>query len=340
MASPAAAAAAVASVEKVGGTVVIGAGVIGLAIARSLVQHPQNRGRDDVLLLERNDRMGAETSSRHSEVVHGGLYYPTNSLKAKFCVQGRRMLYDFCETHDVPYNKVGKLVVATITASAPDSQTIRTLHDQACRNGYHDTRILTPEDVACIEPSVKCNGGALWSPETGIVDSHNFMLSLLADAEQQSSSLSSCASGSLSLALCTPVKKARIVVNNDFTNNSSHQRPRVQLFAGGMWLQPDSVVNAAGLWADDVARLIHDNNHDENEQQQQQQQPQEQQRWKPPRQYYARGSYFQLNVKSPFSHLIYPVPDQRGGLGEFVVSCTYSFLIQNCLKNSCLGVYY
>ncbi|GAX26448.1 2-hydroxyglutarate dehydrogenase [Fistulifera solaris] len=251
-------------------TVVIGAGVIGLAVARSLAKS----GRE-VLILERNASIGQETSSRNSQVIHAGLYYPQRSFKAKFCVEGRRMLYQYCRERSVDVQQCGKLIVATSEASFRDK--LVPLYHQALRNGVTDVKLLTDTaHIADLEPHLSHVVAALWSPSTGIVDSHHFLYSLLADAEAHGATL----------ALQSAVEDSRI------TNG-------VELQVGGMWIACRNVVNAAGLWAHQVASLLHQNHP-----------------WQPPKQYYCKGNYFRLQGQiSPFSRLVYPLPDERGGLG-------------------------
>jgi L-2-hydroxyglutarate oxidase LhgO len=248
--------------------VVIGAGVVGLAVARALAISGK-----EVLLLDRASRIGSETSSRNSEVVHGGLYYRKDSLKAQFCVQGRQKLYEFCDSRSISYNKCGKLLVASDTEQARSN--LHALQESAVNNGVTDTRILSQEELKTMEPEVHAKS-ALWSPSTGIVDSHSFMLSLLADAEEHGTTL----------ALRSQVSEGKI------------EDGSVQLNVDGTWLSCGIVVNSAGLWAHQVASQIHAEHS-----------------WRPPRQYFAKGTYFQLQAPSPFSHLVYPLPDERGGLG-------------------------
>jgi L-2-hydroxyglutarate oxidase LhgO len=220
-------------------TVVIGAGVIGLAVARSLAKS----GRE-VLILERNASIGQETSSRNSQVIHAGLYYPQRSFKAKFCVEGRRMLYQYCRERSVDVQQCGKLIVATSEASFRDK--LVPLYHQALRNGVTDVKLLTDTaHIADLEPHLSHVVAALWSPSTGIVDSHHFLYSLLADAEAHGATL----------ALQSAVEDSRI------TNG-------VELQVGGMWIACRNVVNAAGLWAHQVASLLHQNHP-----------------WQPPKQY-------------------------------------------------------
>lgn len=251
---------------------VVGAGVIGLAVARALAQAGK-----EVLILERASRIGSETSSRNSEVIHAGLYYPSTSLKAKFCVEGKQLLYDYCKSRHIPYNRCGKLIVAT----QESQDELPRLKRQALENGVLDVELISTAEVEAREPQIKGCYGALWSPSTGVLDSHTLMVNLLADCEARDATL----------VLNTPVEGG--CINSDGT---------IQLTAGGMELTCDSVVNCAGLWADQVAREIHN--------------PGNATSWEPPRQYFAKGSYFRLTgVKPPFQHLVYPVPDAKGGLG-------------------------
>lgn len=151
--------------------IVIGAGVIGLAVAARLSE--ANR---EVIIVEKNSVIGAETSSRNSEVIHAGIYYEYDSEKARMCVQGRKLLYDFCNSYSVPYNKCGKIIVAT---SKKQLKTINQYVANAKNNGVNDLEWLHQEEINKLEPEVKCIGGIL-SPSTGIIDSHSYMLQLQA----------------------------------------------------------------------------------------------------------------------------------------------------------------
>jgi L-2-hydroxyglutarate oxidase LhgO len=281
MASPSPSAAV--SVEAV----VIGAGVIGLAVARALTTLA---GKTEVLILDRASQIGAETSSRNSEVVHAGLYYPHNSLKARFCVKGRHQLYDFCDKRSIPYNRCGKLVVAT---DREQMQVILpSLLKQALENGVDDVKLMNQEDIKVLEPSLSDSlRGALWSPSTGIVDSHGFMLGLLADAEQNGATL----------ALYTDVEDAKV----DLDENNKR---RINICTDGTWLSCQTLVNCAGLWADRFASYLHRRTEESSE-------VGDLSVWQPPKQFFAKGTYFRLQGQSAsFSHLIYPTPE-NGGLG-------------------------
>ena len=245
---------------------VIGAGVVGLAVGRALAQ----RGLETIV-LERADAIGTGTSSRNSEVIHAGLYHPAGSLKARLCVQGRRQLYAFCESHGVPHRRCGKLVVAT---SPEQHAVLERTRAKAAANGV-ELRWLDAAGAQVLEPALNCTA-ALHSPATGIVDSHALMLALQGDLE--------VAGGAL--ALCSPVLAVRCVGDGHVVQ------------VGGeapMELAADIVVNAAGLWAPGLATLTeglaaaH-----------------------VPRAHHAKGSYFALAGRAPFSRLIYPVPEQAG----------------------------
>jgi L-2-hydroxyglutarate oxidase LhgO len=252
--------------------VVIGAGVVGLAVARALAL----AGRD-VIVLERAGEIGSETSSRNSEVIHAGIYYPTGSLKARTCVAGKQALYAYCAEHGVEHRRCGKLIVATDEAQVP---TLEQLKEKAAANGVPDLEWRTPAQVSELEPAVRC-AAALWSPSSGIVDSHGLMLAYLGDAE---------AAGAM-VAFHAPLEAAEVTPEG------------IALEVGGeapMSLLADTVVNAAGLYAVPVARQI---------------------AGLPeatiPPAYYAKGNYYTLAGRSPFSHLIYPVPE-AAGLGVHV----------------------
>ena len=155
--------------------VVIGAGVVGLACAKWLAE----AGREGIV-LEASDMIGSETSSRNSEVVHAGIYYPTGSFKAKACVEGKHFLYDYCAERGIPHKRLGKLIVASAESELPRLDALKA---QADANGVPDLEYLSPESVRQLEPEVFCVG-ALLSPSTGIIDSHSLMLAYQGDAEE------------------------------------------------------------------------------------------------------------------------------------------------------------
>src|SRR4051812_16049534 len=247
--------------------VVVGAGVVGLAIARHLAQ-----AGIEVVVLEAAEAVGTVTSSRNSEVIHAGIYYPANSLMARMCVAGKRALYDYCRDHGIPHRNCGKLIVATTQAETAKLQSIKA-HAEA--NGVRDMEVLGGEAALELEPALNCDA-ALLSPSTGIVDSHAFMLALRGEAE---------AAGA-AFAFHAPLLRARAVANG------------FELEVGGdapMTLACGLLVNSAGLGAPAVARNIDGMPLD----------------LIPPA-YLAKGNYFSCSARAPFSHLIYPVPEPGG----------------------------
>ena len=207
-------------------TVVIGAGVVGLAVARALAQS----GRE-VIVLEAADAIGTGTSSRNSEVIHAGIYYPAGSLKARLCVQGKALLYAYCEAKNVDFRRCGKLIVATSVAQVAQLEQIK---NKAEANGVMDMQMLSRAQAQALEPALECQA-ALLSPSTGIVDSHGLMLALQGDMEQ--------AGGAL--ALMSPIAAAQVRADGILVRT-----------ADGTELLAQEVVNAAGLWAPKVAAAI------------------------------------------------------------------------------------
>lgn len=204
--------------------VVIGAGVVGLAVARALAL----TGRE-VMVLEAADAIGTQTSSRNSEVIHAGIYYPQGSLKARLCVQGKQMLYDYCAERGIGHRRCGKFIVATSAQQVPDLQAIIA---KAAANGVHDLVLLTREQARALEPALECVA-AVHSPSTGIVDSHGLMLALQGDLEN---------AGGM-VAFNSPLARARITPQG------------IELDAvDGTQLLARSVVNAAGLYAPTLAQ--------------------------------------------------------------------------------------
>jgi len=251
---------------------VIGAGVVGLAVARSaaLAGH-------DVTVAEKTGGIANGVSSRNSEVIHAGLYYPTDTLRARLCVRGRRMLYEYCASHGVGHRKCGKLVVAT---SAAELAKVETVMAQAERNGVEGVEMMGGNAARAMEAELSCIG-ALWSPETGIIDSHGYMLALWGDLEDRGGMI----------AFETPVERL------------SYKAPHWHVqFGGGDpgSVEFDAVVNAAGLGAQALARRIESYPAD-----------------KVPRLVLAKGNYFGFAGKPVFSRLIYPTPID-GGLGVHV----------------------
>jgi L-2-hydroxyglutarate oxidase LhgO len=247
--------------------VVIGAGVVGLAVAR----HLAIAGRE-VLVLEAAGMIGSETSSRNSEVIHAGIYYPTGSLKARTCVAGKHRLYAYCEERGVPHRRCGKLIVAT---SEEQKTTLEAIRAKAAANGVGDLEWLEPAAVSALEPEVFCTA-ALLSPSTGIIDSHALMLAFQGDAEDHGAML----------AFHAPVERGRITDDG------------IELEVGGaepMALSARSVVNSAGLHAPDLARRLDGLDPA-----------------LMPTPYLCKGNYFTLSGARLFRHLIYPVPEQAG----------------------------
>ena len=245
--------------------VVIGAGVVGLAVARALAL----QGRE-VMVLEAADAIGTGTSSRNSEVIHAGIYYPQGSLKATLCVQGRAMLYDYCAERGIAHRRCGKLIVATSDAQVAQLQGIIA---KGAANGVHDLVLLTQAQAQALEPGLQCVA-AVHSPSTGIIDSHALMLSLQGDLE---------AAGGM-VVLNSPLARAHCVPG------------AITLVAeDGTELQARTVVNSAGLQAPALARRFAglDARH-------------------VPPCHFAKGNYFTLAGRSPFSRLIYPVPEAAG----------------------------
>lgn len=206
-------------------TVVIGAGVIGLACARALARH----GRD-VVVLERHDQIGTETSSRNSEVIHGGIYYPTGSLKARLCVAGKALLYRYCEEHGVPHDRCGKIIVASSEEQVP---MLRQYQQQALLNQVGELPWLDADEVAAMEPAVNAVAGVL-SPSTGIIDSHAYMLALQGELE---------AAGGM-IAFGTEVA------------GLAREGGGLRVATEAMELDARQVVNAAGLRAPEVAAWL------------------------------------------------------------------------------------
>jgi L-2-hydroxyglutarate oxidase LhgO len=247
--------------------VVIGAGVVGLAAARELALRGQ-----EVLVLEAESAFGTHTSSRNSEVIHVGIYYPENSLKARTCVRGRAQLYAFCERHGVEHRKTGKLIVAT---SEEETATLQGYGRQALANGVDDLELLSKSELQRLEPEVEAEG-ALWSPSSGIVDSHGLMLALLGDLET--------AGGTL-------VTHSRVKC---FRQDGADFELEIDSAGELMRLRSRTLVNAAGHGALPLEQAFN----------------QKRIRKGP----FAAGHYFSYSGKAPFDHLVYPVA-KAGSLG-------------------------
>ena len=253
--------------------VVIGAGVIGLAVAREMAL----QGRETIL-LERESAFGTISSARNSEVIHAGIYYPKDSLKAKLCVEGNRMLYEYCRTHHVATQPYGKLIVASDDSQLDDLQAI--LY-KAQQNNVPEIKMITGEQAKTMEPELQCSAAVL-SASTGIVDSHGFMLSLLGSFED---------AGGM-IAYQSPLISARPI--------GSNAQDGFELEIGGadgMKIQTKLLINCAGMSAPAIAKKIEGLAQEQI-----------------PKAYFAKGNYFSLSGRSPFKHLIYPIPEP-GGLG-------------------------
>ena len=247
--------------------VVVGAGVVGLAVARALALS----GRE-VWVLEGGEGIGVGVSSRNSEVIHAGIYYPAGSLKARFCVEGKHMLYEYCQARGVPHSRLGKLIVAADEAEVPVLEGIRA---KAAANGVDDMEALSGPAARDLEPALRV-AGALLSPSTGIVDSHALMLAMQGDIEH--------AGGAV--VFHAPVSRGRV------------QPGGFLLEIGGsepMELECEVLVNAIGLHAPDLARAIAGI-------------PEA----TIPRAFLCKGNYYALQGRAPFSRLIYPVPEKAG----------------------------
>jgi len=252
--------------------VVVGAGVVGLAIARELALHGKS-----VLLVEKEPSFGMSTSSRNSEVIHAGIYYPKDSLKANLCVRGNRLLYSYAKERGVPFNNYGKLIVAC----APSEQTsLEQIWHRAQDNGVSGLERMTQSSIQQIEPELNALEG-IYSSTTGIIDSHSYMLSLLGDFEN--------AGGVISYR--TSFEHAQLLNQSERWVIALKSGEDSEVFE----ISCDHLINCAGLGAVEVAKKIdglfplHI-----------------------PEAYFVKGNYFSLSGKTPFRHLIYPVPEQAG----------------------------
>ena len=245
--------------------VVVGAGVVGLATARALALQGL-----EVMVLEAGAGIGTGTSSRNSEVIHAGLYYPQGSLKARLCVSGRQMMYRYCQERSVPHRQCGKLIVATSAEQLPALQAVI---EKGTANGVSGLTLLDEPAARELEPALRCVA-AVHSPETGILDSHAFMLSLQGDLENAG---------------------GMVVFNSPLQRAVCRPHAFVLQTADGTELEAEYVINSAGLSAPDLARKFAGL-------------PSE----LVPTAYYAKGNYFTLAGRSPFERLIYPVPEAAG----------------------------
>jgi L-2-hydroxyglutarate oxidase LhgO len=249
---------------------VVGAGAVGLACGYVLALAGKS-----VVVLEKERLIGQGTSSRNSEVIHAGLYYPTGSLKAELCVLGRRLLYPFLEAHGVGFDKCGKIVVAT---SESEVEHVEAVARQAEINGVEGLKMLTAGEVRALEPEVRAVMG-LWSPETGIFDSHGYMLALEGEIEAHGGAV----------ATASPFEGAEPLAGGGFRVRTGGDDPaeltvRQLIISAGLGAQA-AAVRVAGYPAEQIPRL-----------------------------HYGKGVYFALHGKAPFHHLVYP-PPRPGALG-------------------------
>lgn len=248
--------------------IVVGAGVVGLAIARGLALS----GRE-VMVVEAAEDIGTGTSARNSEVIHAGIYYPAGSLKAKLCVQGRHMLYDYCAQHGVGHKRLGKLIVATSEDEIPK---LNDILQKARVNGVDDMELLSASQAQALEPALSCTA-ALLSPSTGIIDSHGLMLAYQGEAENAGAQC----------VFHTPLLSGKVRSSGGFDLQFGG--------ADAMSLSCNVLINASGLHAPTLARNI-----------------QGIPTSAIPKEYLCKGSYFTLQGRAPFSRLIYPTPHHAG----------------------------
>jgi L-2-hydroxyglutarate oxidase LhgO len=249
---------------------IIGAGVVGLAIAAEL-----SKQVNDVVVLERHDSFGRETSSRNSEVIHSGIYYPTGSLKTRLCIEGARLLYALCEQHSISYKKLGKLIVAT---DESEMKKLETLFTTGKRNGVPDIRMLDRKEATGFSSNFKAFA-AIYSPSTGIIDSHGLMKYFAISAQKQGATI---AYHSNVMAIEPLSDRFKITVEQDHFTIMS----RVVINCAG--LSCDAVAALAGIDVEKNGYTLH----------------------------YCKGSYFSYAKRYPLPMLIYPVPHQElTGLG-------------------------
>lgn len=258
--------------NKVGITI-IGAGVIGLAIAAEL-----SKQHKDIVLLEKESSFGQHTSSRNSEVVHAGIYYPKDSLKAKLCVEGNKLLYDFCEKYSVPHARLGKLIVAMNDGEVVQ---LEELMERGMGNGVRGMRFLESAEIEALEPSIKAKK-ALFSPSTGIIDSHILMKKLEEQAQEQD----------VLISYGSEVRGVRYEGGEYYINVNGEEA-----------LKTGKLINSGGLFADKIAAIagidIQANKY---------------------QLHYCKGEYFSFSKPSFLKHLVYPVPEQDiKGLGIHAV---------------------
>ncbi|MCX5713877.1 MAG: NAD(P)/FAD-dependent oxidoreductase [Candidatus Omnitrophica bacterium] len=253
---------------------IIGAGVVGLAIARELSKSHKN-----VIVLEKLHSFGQETSSRNSEVIHGGMYYPTGSLKARLCVEGRHLLYEYCLKYNIPHKKIGKLIVATESEEVADLEKLFSLGKD---NGVEGLRILNGKELSIMEPNLS-GVAALYSPETGILDTHRLMQSFY-DSAKSNGAIVAFNSEVIGIEKTNDGYSISVRNNEDLTT-----------------LETDMVINCAGLDSDRIAEMVGMGINNLNY-----------------RLHYCKGQYFRVSPSKSrlINRLVYPVPKPKsGGLG-------------------------
>ena len=250
--------------------VVIGAGVIGLTVAEELAASFRN-----VLVVEKNTGFGQETSSRNSEVIHAGIYYPAGSLKSIFCTEGNRLLYEICNKRQIPNKRLGKLIVAT---NEEECRALKELREQAYQNGVMDLARLGKKQVSVLEPEIKAVE-ALFSPSTGIIDTHSLMRSFLLTAEERG----------ITAAFRSCVTAVRFDGNGyDVDINGGEYRFRTRILINCAGLHSDKVAALAGMDIDELGYRLK----------------------------YCKGNYFTLSPAPRLRHLVYPAPVKNNeGLG-------------------------
>ncbi|KAH8659128.1 mitochondrial putative L-2-hydroxyglutarate dehydrogenase [Tricladium varicosporioides] len=257
---------------------IIGGGAVGLAIARQLAA----RDGTSTLLIERNDGVGMETSSRNSEVIHAGLYYGPDSLKTSLCIKGRQMMYDLCRQHSIPHNNMGKWIVAQTNQQWEE---LVKVHKFTQSIGV-PTHFVSLDTAAKEEPYVQAKAGILESPTTGIIDSHAYMQFLLGDFEDRGGDV----------ALRSPVTK--IIALGNKGSSGWEITTKDKSSGEESTITTETIINSAGLGACDINNMILPESRHKT-------------------QYYAKGNYFSYAASTPFTkHLIYPAPEPGlGGLG-------------------------
>ena len=248
-------------------TVVIGAGVVGLAIAKEI-----SAKNKELIILEKEGQIGQITSSRNSGVIHAGMYYQSSSLKAKFCVEGNKLLYAYAKKFNIPFINTKKIIVAN---NETQMDQVLEIKNQAELNGVENLEILDTKQVNQLEPLIKSFGGLL-VPSTGVIDQHNLMQSYLGEFENNGGMIS----------YNSNVKKISIV-KNKFEIEVMDKENTITV------INCDNLINAAGIFASDVAKTIDGLN-----------------KKYVPHTYLAKGNYFSLNKKLPITHLIYPIPEK------------------------------